>query len=81
MRIVSPILALCAASAAVFWGLRGHPTPLLIVLVVILVLPNVFGIDPIGDWVVEELCAQVRRYFLQHELRSYGVIQQTLARL
>ncbi|HEY4596367.1 MAG TPA: DNA repair protein RecO C-terminal domain-containing protein, partial [Thermoanaerobaculia bacterium] len=30
---------------------------------------------------VEELCAQVRRYFLQHELRSYGVIQQTLARL
>ena len=30
---------------------------------------------------VEELCAQVRRHFLQHELRSYGVIQQTLARL
>jgi DNA repair protein RecO (recombination protein O) len=30
---------------------------------------------------VEELCAQVRQSFLQHELRSYGVIQQTLARL
>jgi DNA repair protein RecO len=30
---------------------------------------------------VEELCAQVRRYFLQRELRSYDVIQQTLARL
>jgi len=30
---------------------------------------------------VEELCAQVRRYFLQHELRSYGVIRQTLAGL
>ncbi|HYO11987.1 MAG TPA: DNA repair protein RecO [Thermoanaerobaculia bacterium] len=30
---------------------------------------------------VEDLCARVRRYFLQHELRSYDVIQQTLARL
>ena len=29
---------------------------------------------------VEDLCAQVRRYFLQRELRSYDVIQQTLAR-
>jgi DNA repair protein RecO (recombination protein O) len=28
---------------------------------------------------VEELCAQVRRRFLQHELRSYEVIQRTLA--
>ncbi|HKV12236.1 MAG TPA: DNA repair protein RecO [Thermoanaerobaculia bacterium] len=30
---------------------------------------------------VEALCAEVRRYFLQHELRSYEVIQKTLARL
>jgi DNA repair protein RecO (recombination protein O) len=30
---------------------------------------------------VEELCAHVRRHFLQHELRSYEVIQKTLARL
>jgi hypothetical protein len=30
---------------------------------------------------VEDLCAQVRRYFLQRELRSYDVIQRTLARL
>lgn len=30
---------------------------------------------------VEDLCARVRRYFLQHELRSYDVIQQTLARV
>jgi hypothetical protein len=30
---------------------------------------------------VEELCAQVRRHFLQRELRSYDVIQRTLARL
>jgi DNA repair protein RecO (recombination protein O) len=29
---------------------------------------------------VEDLCAQVRRYFLQRELRSYDVIQRTLAR-
>jgi len=28
---------------------------------------------------VEDLCAQVRRHFLQRELRSYGVIQRTLA--
>jgi DNA repair protein RecO (recombination protein O) len=30
---------------------------------------------------VEALCAQVRRHFLQRELRSYEVIQATLARL
>lgn len=30
---------------------------------------------------VEALCAQVRRCFLQHELRSYEVIQRTLAHL
>ena len=30
---------------------------------------------------VEDLCAQVRRHFLQHELRSYAVIQSTLAHL
>jgi DNA repair protein RecO (recombination protein O) len=30
---------------------------------------------------VEDLCARVRRYFLQHELRSYDVIQKTLARV
>ena len=30
---------------------------------------------------VEDLCAQVRRHFLQRELRSYDVIQKTLARL
>jgi DNA repair protein RecO (recombination protein O) len=30
---------------------------------------------------VEDLCAQVRRYFLQRELRSYDVIRKTLARL
>ncbi len=30
---------------------------------------------------VEELCAQVRRYFLQRELRSYDVIQRTLAKV
>jgi DNA repair protein RecO (recombination protein O) len=29
---------------------------------------------------VEDLCAQVRRHFLQRELRSYDVIQKTLAR-
>jgi DNA repair protein RecO (recombination protein O) len=30
---------------------------------------------------VEDLCRQVRRHFLQRELRSYDVIQQTLARV
>ncbi|HEY0783723.1 MAG TPA: DNA repair protein RecO [Thermoanaerobaculia bacterium] len=30
---------------------------------------------------VEELCARVRRHFLQHELRSYEVIQRTRATL
>jgi hypothetical protein len=30
---------------------------------------------------VEDLCAQVRRHFLQRELRSYDVIQRTLAKL
>jgi DNA repair protein RecO (recombination protein O) len=30
---------------------------------------------------VEAVCAHVRRHFLQRELRSYEVIQQTLARL
>jgi DNA repair protein RecO (recombination protein O) len=30
---------------------------------------------------VEELCARVRRHFLQHELRSYEVIQRTRAAL
>jgi DNA repair protein RecO (recombination protein O) len=30
---------------------------------------------------VEDLCAQVRRHFLQHELRSYDVIQRTLAKV
>ncbi len=30
---------------------------------------------------VEELCARVRRHFLQRELRSYEVIQQTRSRL
>jgi DNA repair protein RecO (recombination protein O) len=30
---------------------------------------------------VEDLCAQVRRHFLQRELRSYDVIQRTLARV
>ena len=34
MRVVSPLLALCAAGTAIYWGLRGHPTPLLIVLMV-----------------------------------------------
>jgi DNA repair protein RecO (recombination protein O) len=29
---------------------------------------------------VEDLCARVRRHFLQRELRSYDVIQRTLAR-
>ena len=28
---------------------------------------------------IEQLCARVRRHFLQHELRSYEVIQRTLA--
>ena len=28
---------------------------------------------------MEEICAQVRRHFLQHELRSYEVIQKTRA--
>jgi len=30
---------------------------------------------------VEELCARVRRHFLQRELRSYEVIQRTRAAL
>ncbi|MCP4661677.1 MAG: DNA repair protein RecO [bacterium] len=30
---------------------------------------------------VEELCARVRRHFLQHELKSYRVMRQTLASL
>ena len=30
---------------------------------------------------VEEICARVRRSFLQHELRSYEVIQKTRAAL
>lgn len=30
---------------------------------------------------VEELCGQVRRHFLQRELRSYGVMQATLAKV
>jgi DNA repair protein RecO (recombination protein O) len=30
---------------------------------------------------VEDLCAQVRRHFLQRELRSYDVIQRTLAKV
>jgi DNA repair protein RecO (recombination protein O) len=30
---------------------------------------------------IEDLCAQVRRHFLQHELRSYDVIQRTLAKV
>ncbi len=34
MRILSPLLALCAVAAAVVWGLWGHPTPLLCVLIV-----------------------------------------------
>ncbi len=34
MHIVSPLLALCAIAAAVVWGLWGHPTPLLCVLIV-----------------------------------------------
>ena len=29
---------------------------------------------------VEEVCARVRRHFLQHELRSYEVIRQTRSR-
>ncbi len=34
MRLVSPLLALCALAAAVVWGVLGHPTPLLCVLIV-----------------------------------------------
>jgi hypothetical protein len=30
---------------------------------------------------VEEICARVRRQFLQRELRSYDVMQRTLAGL
>ena len=30
---------------------------------------------------VEDLCGQVRRHFLQRELRSYGVMQRTLAKV
>lgn len=30
---------------------------------------------------VEEICARIRRHFLQHELKSYRVMQQTLASL
>jgi len=30
---------------------------------------------------VEEICGRVRRHFLQHELRSYEVIQKTRAAL
>lgn len=33
MRILSPLLALCALAAAVVWGVLGHPTPLLCVLI------------------------------------------------
>lgn len=32
-------------------------------------------------WQVEDLCAQVRRCFLQRELRSYDVIQRMLAKV
>ena len=42
------------------------------------------GERPPGEAVlrqVEDLCAQVRRGFLQRELRSYDVIRKTLARL
>ena len=34
MRVVAPLLALCATSAAIVWGLLGHPTPLLCVLII-----------------------------------------------
>ena len=33
MRIVSPLLALCAIAAAVVWGLWDHPMPLAVVLI------------------------------------------------
>jgi DNA repair protein RecO (recombination protein O) len=36
------------------------------------------GVDPATLAGVEEVCGRIRRAFLQHELRSYQVMQQTL---
>ena len=33
MRVVSPLLALCAGATALYWGMSGHATPLLLVLI------------------------------------------------
>lgn len=46
-------------------------------------LPEVGRTPPVARVLrqVEELCGQVRRYFLQRELRSYEVMRQTLASL
>lgn len=46
-------------------------------------LPVVAGRAPLPAVLrqVEDLCARVRRHFLQHELRSYEVMQRTLAQV
>jgi hypothetical protein len=46
-------------------------------------LPVVAGAPPLVAALrqIEAVCAHVRRRFLQRELRSYDVIQQTLSRL
>ncbi len=70
MRMVSPLLALCAASAAVVWGLWGHPTPLLFVLIVEAVLAR-----PVRKHLEEIL------HGTEHQFEDLELLSGLLARL
>ncbi|HKS74594.1 MAG TPA: hypothetical protein VJQ82_15435 [Terriglobales bacterium] len=70
MRIVSPMLALCALAAAVYWGLAGHPTPLLIVLIIEALLAR-----PLHPHLEEIL------HGAEHQFEDLDLLSASLARL
>lgn len=70
MRIMSPILALCAMAAAVYWGLEGHPTPLLIVLIIEALLAR-----PLRSHLDEIL------HGAEHQFEDLDLVSASLARL
>jgi hypothetical protein len=70
MRIVSPLLALAAAAAATVWGVLGHPTPLLAVLILEAVLAQ-----PVRKHLEEIL------HGTEHQFEDLDLLSALLARL
>jgi hypothetical protein len=70
MRILSPLLALCAIGAAVAWGLWGHPMPLAVVLIIEAILAH-----PVRKHMDEIL------HGTEHQFEDLELLSGLLARL